>query len=447
MTKKMTIQTYQQAKEYIESYIGTNFPKTYGVGLNRIKHFLELLENPQNKYPTVHIGGTSGKTSTSTMLAAILQQAGYKTGLHISPHLEDMRERMQINGQLMPEAAFCKRVTNLMPVLEQMKQSQFGPPSYFEILLALTFQYFAEEKVAIAVIEVGLGGTLDGTNVINPLTAILTNVSLDHTEILGDTVEQIATDKVGIFKKGIEVISGVTQPSVRQIVIDKANAVGCHLQLLNQDFHYEVTQKNGQAMLIITYNSGKTTTVKVHDDRTYQAQNCALAVVAAKTLLKHGFAISDQVISQALSQLTVPGRLEVFERQTTDHQRLTIILDGAHNPAKMEALVSSLKKLYPGKKFLFVIGVKKDKKKEEMLALMEPIAKRFYFTQFLQTTDFGKAMAIEPTELESLVTVEHEVIPNSRQALTKALNEATEADIVCVTGSLYLVGELRPLLR
>lgn len=438
----MHINTLIDAKNYIESLIIKPTAPSYDIKLARMAKLLDLLGNPQNAYPTIHIGGTSGKTSTATITAAMLQTAGYKTGLHISPHLEDMRERMQINLTIMGEDEFIRRVNTLTPFVEQLTHTEYGPPSYFEFLLAQTFQYFKDEKVAIAVIEVGLGGTLDGTNVITPLVSILTNVGLDHTEILGDTVEKIASDKVGIFKPKVPVISGVTQPSVREIVMEKAAALACPLWLIDQDFSYYRQPKPAQTDLIITYKDSKSFTLEVDSTLPpYQMQNAALAAVALDVIRPNGFDVPTSAMSSTLKAFTVPGRFEIFQKAPI------VILDGAHNPDKVNALFSSLEQTFPDQKIQFVFGVKNDKDKKTMIETLSPIAKHFYFTQFFQTTDFGKAQAIEPETLPSLTNVPSTVYQTPKDALAAALNNSRHTDIICVTGSLYLVGELRPIVK
>lgn len=421
----MELKTFHDAINYLESLKPETGSKLYIGTLDRINDLLERLGNPQRGINFVHVGGTAGKGSTCYMIAAMLQAAGYKTGLHVSPHIEDVRERLQINGQFIREDQFVAYVHHIAPVMEAMRAtSPHGAPSYFEALLAIAFQYFKDKKVDIAVVEVGMGGTLDGTNVITPKVAVLTNVGLDHTQFLGDTVEKIAHDKVGIFKMGIDVVSGVTQPSVRAIVRAKAKGLGCYLQLLGDDF-----DKNIPATIHVPY----------------QRKNASLAIAAIRALKKHGFTVSDDVIQTSLASVKIPGRFEIFPKLLATNYQLPVILDGAHNPDKVQALREAIAVVFPDKKIRFVFAAKKDKNIIEMIKILEPIAKKFYFTKFLQSTDFGKDFSFDPKEFST--TVGSEVFKTSDGALQKAQDESDKDDVICVTGSLYLVGEVRGYLK
>ncbi len=258
--------------------------------------------NPQSSYPTVHVGGTAGKGSTSTFIAGILQQSGYKVGLHVSPHLEDIREREQVNGNIMTKVRFVTLVKYIKPFIEQTAMMYpYGLPTYFEAMLALAFEHFRNENVDIAVIEVGLGGRLDGTNVITPKVAVLTNVGLDHTEILGNTVEKIASDKVGIFKENIDLVSGVTQPSVITIVENQAQKMHCRLDLLDkQIFYIKLRSDGGNTAFDFRFGNliYKNLVMPVLGE--YQIANAALAIAAVLKLNKNGFNISENNIRSAL---------------------------------------------------------------------------------------------------------------------------------------------------
>lgn len=433
--------TFVESLDYLESLKPETNSKWHVASLDRINELLDKLGNPHKGLKYVHVGGTAGKGSTCYMIAEILKTAGYKTGLHVSPHLEDVRERMQINGKFMDEEKFVEYANLIQSVVETMRSSsKNGAPSYFEALLAITFLYFRDENVDIAVIEVGMGGTLDGTNVITPLVAVLTNVGLDHTQILGDTVEKIAKDKVGIFKKGIDAVSGVTQPSVRAIVQAKATELSCDLTLVDEDFDFELDKGTPNTVRVMS-NNGKTLAVPLASQAPYQAENAALAIIAVQALEKHGLTIPDDAIKSALQSVTIPGRFEVFSTQTSNHEPRTIILDGAHNPDKMDALVEALVSVFQGQKIRFIFAAKKDKNIAEMIKILEPIAKKFYFTKFLQSTDFGKDFSFDPYDFSTIV--DHETFASSDQALRKVLEESASNDLICVTGSLYLVGELR----
>lgn len=228
----MPIEDLQSAKAYLETLIPKEKEDYEKIGLTRLKALLDKMGNPQDSYPTVHVGGTAGKGSVATMISKITEAAGYKTGLHISPHLQDIRERMQVNGILPKEKDFVDMALLVRDSMEKLGKTVNEKPSYFEALLAITFEHFRREKVDIAIIEVGMGGRLDGTNVIKPMVTVLTNVGLDHMEFLGGTVEKIAREKTGIFKHGIDIVSGVTQPKVVGIVSEKAKEMDANLTYL-----------------------------------------------------------------------------------------------------------------------------------------------------------------------------------------------------------------------
>jgi dihydrofolate synthase / folylpolyglutamate synthase len=438
----LEIKTFQEATTYLQSLIYLNektSPPYSQVGLKRMQALMKEMGNPQDSYPTVHVGGTAGKGSTSTMIAAILEEAGYKTGLHVSPHLEDIRERSQVNGMLMPKGEFVSLTNYVKSYIDIVgKKHPYGSPTYFEALVAITLEHFKREKVEIGVIEVGLGGKLDGTNIITPKVAVLTNVGLDHTEILGNTVEKIAQDKSRIFKRGIRVVSGVTQPSVIKIVEAAAKEMGCKLDLLGNEIKFTIGKGTSQrSSFDISYLGKNHKNVLLSALGDHQVRNAALAIAASLNLNGFGFKIKDSDIRDALASITIPGRFEVTGKNPA------VVFDGAHNPMKMEALAKTLEQIYPGKKINFVFAAKKGKDVEEMLKPLLKISDKFYLTKFNATTDFGNMMSIEPEELKKLVGGESLCYEDGTIAYRSALRGTPKDGVLCITGSLYLVGELR----
>lgn len=430
---------YKGAIAYLESLLLLKRDDGKRAGLARQKALLDVLGNPQDSFPTVHIGGTAGKGSTAMILAEILKNSGYKTGLHISPHLEDIRERMQVNGRLMPASTFVELVAYLRPFIEKVKREyDYGWPSYFEALVALAFEYFKREKVDMAIIEVGMGGKYDGTNAINPYVAVLTNVGLDHMEYLGNSVEKIAGEKVGIFKKGIDVLSGVTKPSVIRIARAQARKSRCKLHLLGREVRYKLVRYGGDSMVFdLQFDRQAFRRLVLSALGEHQIRNASLSVAAALLLRKHGFKVSEQTIRKTLKNIMLPGRFEIVRRNPT------VILDGAHNPMKMEALVSTLEHSYRNKRLKVVFAAKRGKDIKGMLDTIGRVAGMFYFTRFEATTDFGKRMSYKPADLQKNTSVPSSLFNTSAAAYKKALEESQKEDIICITGSLYLVGELR----
>lgn len=419
----MKIRTYQEAIQYLESHIPPTPSMTRVMDLSRIEAICELLGHPERKYPIIHVGGTSGKGSTATFASYILQNMGINVGLHLSPHVDQLTERIQVNNQNISEQEFVNVLNDLLPSFEKVKQSEAGVLTYFEMLVAMTFYVFAQKKVDAAVIEVGLGGRLDATNIIPPSLAMLTNVSLDHTNILGNTIEQIASDKIEIIKTGsIGVVSGFTQPSVIKLIQDKAYECQVPLYLLGNDFNL------------------RNETVSLAG--IFQKANFSLAAKAVEIFIKKYFpeklSILVHAIKQASQDAFIPGRLEIIS------QSPLIILDGAHNPAKMQALVDSLTQMYPQQKFISIVAFKKDKPARQLIQILNPVTQEFYFTRFLATTDVGMRQSIAPEELSQLTDKPYQIFENVNDALEKALKLPMP---LLVTGSLYLVGEARKHLN
>lgn len=441
------ITTYHQTQTYLNNKIPTGQTEKFPghLGLERMREFLRRLDNPQLKYETIHVVGTAGKGSTSYLTAKILQQAGLKVGLHTSPHLTTLRERFVVNGQMISEAAFVEVIAELEPVIEGMASYQYGKPSYFEVLVAACFVWFAKSGIDVAVIEAGLGGKFDGTNVLEATVCIVTNVGLDHTQILGNTKTKILQDKMQVIKQGNAVaITGVTQPKLLKLL--RAHCAGSLVPLLvaGQDFkatdvvaeatHSQFSYQSGQMQLkdIIIKTPGL-----------YQVTNASLAITACLEYAKvHEVAVTDEVIKTALSQTAFAGRFEVVRENPL------LVLDGAHNPDKIKALVAAWQAAYPGQQAVVVFGLKKNKNAGEMLKLLQPIVAAMVVTQFSQATDMGLHLHYPAEELgivaEEVLDVPVEVEVASEVALTQAEELGGEMGVgVLVTGSLYLVGEVK----
>ena len=420
------IKTYEQAKAYLESFIPQPNTLHRTMQLDRIEWFCKLLGDPQKKYPIIHVGGTSGKGSTATFAATILKELGLKTALHISPHLKLLTERMQIDNHAISIPRFLSLLNELTPIIQKMTdETRNGPPTYFEILVVMSFLYFSREKVDAAIIEVGLGGTLDGTNIIPPSVAVLTNVSLDHTQILGNTVYKICKDKMGILKKGAPaVISGLTQPQLRHMLIRKCQELDVPLYLAMRDFQIDSSNLSlpGEFQHLNFTLAKKAAAVFTH---TYFPKLASMLSTALKRAKKLAF---------------IPGRLEIVNKNPL------IILDGAHNRAKMKALVDALKKLYPKKKWIAVVAIKNDKAIRGMLRELNRITAQYIFTTFQTTTDFGKSLSTPPQTLARYTHITSLKKTPVQEAIKSALSLShfTKRPIL-ITGSLYLVGEVRGL--
>ncbi|MBI4100732.1 methylated-DNA--[protein]-cysteine S-methyltransferase [Candidatus Microgenomates bacterium] len=432
---------FQETEKYLSSLIPI---KSVGMRLTRIKHLLNLLGNPEKKFPVVHVGGTAGKGSTAFLIASLFSAAGYKVGLHLSPHLQYVGERLQINNQPISPRRLVDLVEKIKPLAERMGQDRkLGKPSYFEFTVAATFLYFAQEKVDLAVVEVGLGGTLDGTNVVDPLISVITNIQKDHTEILGNKILEIAKDKAGIIKEGRIVVSGVTQKEVCSLFEKISRQKHARLLLSTKDFNFKIKKinENGEIFDLQTpRNLYKNLSLSLLGG--HQVKNATLAIVAAEELQKFDFRLPEKILRKTLSQAQFPGRLEKVQASPL------VFLDGAHNPSKMQSLTKALKIIFPRKKIISVVAIKKGKNLQNTLKHLNKISQQFILTTFQVETDTLQAglAATDPQELTKNITSKEIMIEaKAKNAVRKALKIAHSQDLVLVTGSLYLVGEVRDL--
>jgi dihydrofolate synthase/folylpolyglutamate synthase len=435
MPLRTKVREYQELKHEFNRLIGpVHFDKNINLKLERITHLLDLIGNPHNSFPSIHISGTSGKGSTASMAARILSFAGYKTGLHISPHLQIINERFQINGKMVDSHKLLNLFNKLKPAIAEVaEKNPFGQPSYFEVQVALAFSLFKEEGVDIAVVEVGLGGKLDATNVLNAQVAVITNIGLDHTHILGDTVELIAQDKSGIIKPGQYVISGATQPTTKQIIADRCKSQNAILW----QFGEQINLKNGKddEKFSLTTPGRVYTDLQITVPGNFQVKNAACALAAV-----HAFdpSIPDSTIQESLNSFFIPGRMEIVQVEPT------IILDGAHNPNKIKAASDALQKHFPDKKRIVIFALKKGKAYKDVLALIVENTETIIITEFV--TELW-----DPYEPEFLKNEAKKIKPDldiriqqdSASALDLAKSLANQDDIILVTGSLYLVGNMR----
>ena len=408
--------------------------------LGRMRRLLALLGDPQVGLPVLHVGGTSGKGSTATIAAALLTAAGYRTGLHTKPHLRRVNERIVVSGVPIADADLLAVIEEAAPAAEEVQ------PTWYEFTVALAFLHFRRIAVDIAVIEVGLGGIFDGTNVVQPLVAVLTNVGLDHTEILGDTVEKIARDKVAIIKPGCIAITGAAQTSVREIVQERAAAVGVPLWRLGDEI---------ESAVVATERSGSDFTLRVKERHygqcylgligAHQITNAALAIAATQALEPHRLIVTDAARRNALASVRIPGRLEVVAESPT------VVLDGAHNPDKLEALLAALPAYFSYHRLVVVAAFTRRHDVPAILTRLAAVVDHIVLTSFEMHGDFGPGQAIPPEELAALLATLHprgtvEIVPEPIAAVAVARTWAHADDCICVTGSLYLIGAVRDSL-
>ncbi len=419
---------YSDSVKYLESHW------KFGIklGLHRINKLLLLLDSPQNKIKCIHVAGTNGKGSVCAMLSSILTESGYKTGLFTSPHLLEYTERFKINGANIPKQRFARIISEIKKIIAGHFDDE--KPTEFEILTAAAFVYFAREKVDLAVIEVGLGGRLDSTNVIEPILSIITSVSYDHTDVLGKTLAKIAFEKAGIIKQSVTIVTGKNPPEVVGVI--KKTALKNRAELMFASLLKAIgVEKINKTMYQIVSSS---TTVKKEKYLLpflglFQVDNLALAVAAAKALKAKGYGkLTQNLIAKGIQKALWPGRFQVITSKPI------VVIDGSHNPHGAKALAASLKNHFHGKKVVFVIGVLNYKDYPHMFAELLPLAKAIVLSSP------SHPAALDPDIMMNAVKVAKVAIIKEidlLRAVGKAKELAGQDGIVCITGSLFLAGD------
>jgi dihydrofolate synthase/folylpolyglutamate synthase len=396
-------------------------------GLENIQWILDVIGNPHRFLKTVHIGGTNGKGSVAAMLAYILKAAGYRVGKYTSPHLVSFTERITINEVRISETDVAELTAYIRKRIEDADPQRFF--TFFDFTTALAFEHFRRNNVDIALVEVGLGGRLDSTNVVDPLISIITNVALDHTDYLGDDILRIAREKAGIIKKGVPVVTGA-QDFPGRIIEETGKINGSPVYVMGQDFFYE--KQEGQRMSY-TGLSTKFNDIYVNLKGDHQLGNASIALCAAELLSTLGFEIGQRGVYDGLLQVSWPGRLEIVR------EKPTIILDGAHNIDGIRTLTSFLNNQYRDRRRILIFGVMKDKEYERMIEELLP-----YVDETILTMPENNR-ALSPEFMKKLAP-KAVVADNSAWALKKAKSMSTENDVIIITGSLYLVGECKAII-
>lgn len=389
------------------------------------------LGNPHQKFKSIHIGGTNGKGSTSHMLASILQTAGYKTGLYTSPHLYDFRERIKVNGTVIPEENVISFIERIQPQIESIE------PSFFEITVAMAFEYFADQQVDIAVVEVGLGGRLDSTNVLQPLLSVITNISLDHTALLGNSVQEIAAEKAGIIKAKIPVVIGEKQTLTDGVFIATAKEVGAPI-VFAADLYESTKHEWTEEGLTISVQNKKTAspdTYLLDLPGVYQTKNICTVLAAIDELNKLGFGITNQSFEKGLN--SVKKNTGFFGRWEQLEKAPALFIDVAHNEAGMKELMIQLEHT-KFENLHLVIGMVKDKAIDKMLQLL-PKKAIYYFTQ----ANIPRALPGEDLRFQAAAfSLNGTVYPDVNSAIQSAKKAAAADDLILVCGSIFLVAEV-----
>lgn len=416
--------------------VGTS---AYKEGLEGILAFAEHLGNPQNKFKTIHVGGTNGKGSVSHTLASVLQSAGYKVGLFTSPHLRDFRERIRVNGEVIPEQCVIEFVERNKQIFDVIY------PSFFEVCVGMAFEYFAKEKVDVAVIEVGLGGRLDSTNIISPDLSVITNISFDHVAILGDTLEKIAVEKAGIIKRNTPVVIGEAEGEIKNIFKQKAESVSAPIRFAEDTFILGVGNQSVENGTIYQEYRTNSYRLDVKDFGTIrtpllgecQKFNMCTVVTALRTLQSLGYSITDEQVKEGIEktveQTHLMGRWQILQHKPF------IVCDTGHNVGGLTLVTNQIKKVRKDKKTLrIVFGMVSDKDVDHVMPLL-PTDAVYYFTR----ASIDRAM---PEDIVKEKAAPYGLLGNTyhtvAEALEAAKKDADDDDMIFVGGSSYVVAEI-----
>jgi dihydrofolate synthase/folylpolyglutamate synthase len=416
---KQKILTYKEAVEYLYGL------QKYGIkfGLSKTLNILKALGNPHKGQKYIHIAGTNGKGSVSAMLESILIEAGLKVGFYSSPHLVRFTERFRINRKEISQAKTAELVNELRRVIDPLQ-----PPTFFEATTAMALSCFADEKTDISIMEVGMGGRLDSTNVIKPLVSVITNISLEHQNFLGNRLIDIAGEKAGIIKKGVDLVTGVTQPSVISLFEEMCEGKRAAIRRLGKDFRY---RSKGSEINYFGMNH-ELRGLKPSLYGRYQYRNTALALAVTEILMTKGYRISERDIIDGLGDTVWPGRMQIISKNPF------VILDGAHNPGAIRELTDSITRGFSYDRLIAVMGIMEDKDINSIIRLISPVADYIICTK----PDYYRAA--EPGRIMKEVSAagkQGEVVTMLPAAIEKAKNMAGSRDLILVTGSLFTVGE------
>lgn len=432
----MAVKTYFEAVEYLYQ----NLPMFQRVGsiaykadLSNTIRLCEILGNPQESFRSIHVGGTNGKGSTSHMLASVLQSSGHKTGLYTSPHLKEFTERIRVNGEEVSQHFIVDFVNRMNEAIAEIK------PSFFEITVAMAFEYFAQQKVDVAVIEVGLGGRLDSTNVITPVVSVITNIGWDHKEILGDTLTKIASEKAGIIKHHVPVVISERQQAVEEVFITKAEKSGSPLMFASDRFQVQASE--GAAHLscaLLKENSDFLPHVLLPLPGLYQKRNLPGVLATLEVLQEKGFVISPDNIRHGLEHVISQTKLKGRWQKLRD--RPAVICDTGHNVDGIREIVGQLgKQVYS--KLHIVLGMVRDKDIDDILRILPHDATYYFCSARIPRALDAAALA----ERASAMGLSGMVIPDVNEALQTALKKAGSDDLVFVGGSTFVVAEIEGL--
>lgn len=441
---------FAQTFDEVEDALLSRWPETrLEPSLDRIRAFVDLLGDPQHTYPVIHLTGTNGKTSTSRMIDALLRALDLRTGRFTSPHVERMSERISIDGEPLPDEDFVRAFNDVAPYTHLVDAASEHPLSFFEVVVAMAFAAFSDAPVEAAVVEVGMGGSWDATNVADAAVAVVLPIALDHARYLGGTPAEIAVEKAGIIKPGSTVVIAEQQPDVAVVLLERATEVGATVAREGMEFGvvHRVPAVGGQ-LVTLQGLRGRYEDLFLPLHGAHQAQNAAVALAAVEAFIGGEEPLADDVVRRAFAEVTSPGRLEVVRRSPT------IVLDAAHNPHGAEALGAALEDSFAFDPLIGVVGVMGDKDAEGLLAALEPRLAHVVCT---------RASTDRATDPEALGEIAREIFGEDRVSVVPRLADALDVaaglaesgegqrssvgtGAVLVTGSVITVGEARTLL-
>lgn len=425
---------YEEAMKYIIE-VG-NFGSNYG--LERTYKLLEHLGNPERDLKLIHIAGTNGKGSTTSMITEILMGEGYKVGMYTSPFIEEFEERIQINRNNIPKESLAILMDEIKVAVDKVIEAGYNHPTEFEIITVLMLLYFKKENIDFGVIEVGLGGTLDSTNVIKPIIQVITSISFDHTNLLGNTLEKIAREKAGIIKKGIPTVIYPQQEEVLKVIKNKCFEMDSELYIANnENLKFENIVNLDKPYQLLKYNNEIDILLPLLGE--HQIINLSVAMQAIEVLNnKNIIDISIANIVKSIKNVSWKGRLEVLSNNPY------VVIDGAHNIQGIKTLSRNIKKYFKYENLYLILGILADKDVEEMIKIITPMAKKVYS---VTPNSIRGELAESLKDEVSKFNKNCKAFDKYEEAYLEALNDASEKDLILASGSLYMIGDMRKIIR